>query len=128
GDALQAPRGRLAESGGKIRDDQKVIFFGHAAGLQVVLGDRRELVAQVHLDDLFDVFAEFAKPLVDLLALGPDAAVDDALLVIGDMHEAGEVFAEADGVEDGKGDLPGRRGREEAKDDVVDRADDRAAA
>ena len=90
----------LAEARREIRDDEEVIFLRHAAGLLVVFGDRRVLVAQIHLDDLLDVLAELGEPLLDLVALRPDAAVDEALLVIAKVHEAGEILPEADRVDD----------------------------
>jgi hypothetical protein len=60
-DALQPPRRRLAELRREIGDHQEVIFLGHAARLLVVLGDRRVLVAQVHLDHFFDVLVQLGR-------------------------------------------------------------------
>ena len=93
GDALQPLRRDVAEIGREIGDDEEVIFFGDAAGLLVVFGDGRVLVAQVHLDDLLDVLAQFREALLDLVALRPDAAVDEAFLVIGEVHEPREILA-----------------------------------
>ena len=124
GDALQPARGVLAEAGWEIGDDQEVVFFRDAARLLVVFGDARVLVAQIHLDHLFDVLAEFGETFVDLVALRPDASVDERFLVVGEVHESREILAEADGVDDGESYLARRAGGKEAEDDVVERTDD----
>ncbi len=124
GDALEALGRGIAEVGGEVCDDEEVVFFCDAACLLIVLGDRGVFIAKVHLDDLLDVLIEFGESLLDLVALRPDAAVDEALLVIGEMHEASEVLAEADGINDGEGHLSRRRGGEESEDDVVDGVSD----
>ena len=121
GDALESLRRGLAEACGKIGHDEKVIFFRHAAGLFVVLGDRGVLVPQIHLDDFLDVLVQLAEPLVNLIALRPDAPVDEALLVVRDVHEPGEILPEPDRINDGEAELAGRCGREQAEDDVVQR-------
>ena len=119
GDALEALGGDLAEIRRKIGHNEKMVFLRHASGLFVVFGDRRVLVAQVHLDHFFDVFAQFRQPFLDLVALGPDAAVDQALLVIREVHEPRETFPESHGIDDGETEFSRRRGRQEAQDDVV---------
>ena len=81
---------------------RKAVFFGDGAGLFVVFGDVRELVAQIHLDDLLDVFVEFGEALLDLGGLGPDAAVDERFLVIGEVHQPGEILAEAHRIDEHK--------------------------
>ncbi len=128
GDALQPLHRDLAEVRREVRDDEEVVFFRDAAGLLVVFGDRRVFVAQIHLDDLLDVLAQLGEPLLDLVALRPDAAVDEAFLVVGEVHQAGEVLAEPDRVDDGERELARRRGRKQAEDDVVQRTEHRGAA
>ena len=123
GDAPQALGRGVAEIHREIGDDQEMIFLRDAAGLLVVFGDGRVFVAQIHLDDLFHVLVQLGELFLDLVALRPDAAVDEAVLVIGEVHEAGEVLAEADRVEDGEAELARRRGGEQPENDVVDRAD-----
>ena len=67
--------GGFAEGGGKPGNHQETVFLRDAAGLFVVFRDVRELVAQVHLDDLLDVLVEFGQTFLDLAALRPDAVV-----------------------------------------------------
>ena len=128
GDALQACSSRVTEARGEVGDDEEVILLRHAASLLVVFRDRRILVAQIHLDDLFNVLVHLREPLFDLVALRPDAAVDEAFLIIGDVHEAGEVLTKPDRINDGERDLAGRRGGQQAEDDVVEGVDLRRAA
>ena len=71
-----------------------MIFLRHAARLLIVLGDRRVLVAQIHLDHFLDVLIELREPLLDLALLRPDAAVDQRLLIIGQVHQPGEILPE----------------------------------
>ncbi len=124
GDALEPLRSDITEGGREVGHDEEMIFFGNASGLLVVLGDGFVLVAQVHLDDFLDVLALFGQPFLDLVALGPDAAVDETLLVIAEMHQAGEVLPEAYRIDDGEAELAGRGGRKQAQDDVVQGTDD----
>jgi len=115
--------GEVGEVDGKVGDDEEVIFFGEATCALVVFGEGGVVVAQVHLGDFFDVFVQFGEAIFDLGGLGPDAAVDEAVFVVGQVHEAGEVLSEADGVEDGEGDAAGGRGGEQAEDEVVEGGD-----
>ena len=100
-DSRRFARG-FAEGGGKSGDDEEAVFFRDGAGLFVVFGDVRELVAQIHLDDFFDVVVEFGEALLDLRALGPDAVVDQGFLVIGEMHQPGEILAQPDRIDEHK--------------------------
>ena len=83
---------RRAASGVKfdreVGDDQDAVRLGHLAGLRVVLLDRLELVAQVLLDHVLHVLGQVGQPLLDVLRLGPDAAGDELLVVVGQVHEA----------------------------------------
>jgi hypothetical protein len=124
GDALQALHRHFAEVRRKIRDDEELIFLREATGLGVVFGERRVFVAQIHLRDLLDVFVEVGEALLDLRLLRPDAAVDEALLKIREMHDAGKVLAEADRIKDRERQSSGRRAGEQAQDEIVQRADD----
>ena len=56
-------------------------------------------------------------------AVGPDAAGDQLLVVIGQVHEGGEVLAQADRIEDREADLARRHGREHAQHDGLDGLD-----
>ena len=120
--AHQALGGHVAEVRREVGDHQHVVLFGHAAGLFVVLGDALVLVAQVHLDHLFDVLVELGEALLNLVALGPDTAVDQALFIVRQVHETGEVLAQAHGVDDGEAQLAWRCVGQQAQDDVVERA------
>ena len=104
-DAFEPLHGGLAEVGREVGDDEEVVFFGDDSGLVVVFRDVVEFVAQIHLDDFFDVPAEDAEAFLDLLPLGPDAVVDQAVLVVGEVHQPAEILAEPDGVDDGEGSL-----------------------
>ena len=113
GDAQQAPGGGLAEVHREIGDDQEVVLLRDVARLLVVFGDGGVLVAQIHLDDLLHVLVQVRQPLLDLPGLRPDAAVDELLLVIRQVHDAGEVLAEADGIHDGE--VQPARGRRDSR-------------
>ena len=102
GDGQQALGGGVAEVGGKSGDHEEAVFLRDGAGLLVVFGDVGELVAQIHLDDLFDVLVEFREPFLDLGALGPDPVMDQGFLVIRQVHQAGEFLAEADRIDEQK--------------------------
>ena len=109
GDADQ-PLGRLrGEVGREVGDDQHPVRLGHLAGRPVVLLDGRVLVPQVLLDDAGDVVGQVGEAGFDLPRLGPDLAGDELLVEVGQVHEGGEVLAQADGVEHGEPDLPGRQ-------------------
>ena len=128
GDALEPGGGSFAERGGEIRDDQEMVFLRNAPGLLVVFSDRRVLIAQIHLDHFFDVLAEFRQALFDLVALGPDAAVDEALLVVRELHQPREVFAQPHGIDDRETDLAGRGSGQQPQDRLIECSDDRFAA
>ena len=70
------------------------------SGLQIVFHDALVFVAEVHLDDFFHVLVQFREPGLDVIALGPDLAVDQALLVVGEVHDACEILSKPDGIED----------------------------
>ena len=118
-DAFQPRHCALAESRRQSGDDEEVILLRHAAGLFVVFGDRCVFVAQVHLDDLLDMLVELLKAFFDVIALRPDAAIDQSGLVIGEMHQTGKVLAKADGVDNGEVRLAGRCGLQDAEDEAV---------
>src|SRR5690349_12097578 len=61
GDGEQALASRFAEGGWKTGDDEETIFLGDGTRLFVVFRDVRELVAEIHLDDFFDVLVELRK-------------------------------------------------------------------
>ena len=91
-----------------------MIFLREVAGLRVVFGDGRVVVAEIHLDDFFHVLVQLREPLLNLRRLRPDAAVDAASLVIGEVHQRGEILAEADRVYDRKTQFARRRGGQQA--------------
>src|SRR5678816_345542 len=53
GDSQQASDGTLAEVRGEIGDDNEMIFLSDVPCIDVIIGNRLVLVAQVHLDHLF---------------------------------------------------------------------------
>ena len=99
-----------------------------SAGLFVELCDGRVFVAKVKLGDFFDVLVQLNEPLLDVFGLRPDAAIDQAVLVIGEVHEAGEALAEAHGIQDGKHDATGRRDGEQPQHQVVQRSNGQVAS
>lgn len=118
-DALQALRGGVAEMRRKIRDDKKVIFFRNTSGFFVVFGDRRIFVSQIHLDHFFDMLAKLREPFLDLIALRPDAAIDDAFLIIGKVHQPRKILSKPDRINNREADFSGRRFREKPENNVV---------
>ena len=120
GDAKQSLRRGLAEGGGKSGNHDKAVLFRDGAGMRVVVIEGREFIPEVHLDHLLDVLVQLGQALLDLRGLGPDAAMDQALLIITQMHQAGEIPAEADGIDEGKDGPSGRVRGKQAEDDLVD--------
>ena len=87
----------------------------------VILLDGLELVAQVLLDDVFHVPGQVRQPLLDVRGLGPDAAGDQGLVKVGQVHEGGEVLAQANRIDDGEPHLPGRKGGQVAQHECLQR-------
>ena len=114
-DADQTAQRGLVEIGREVGDDQDAERLGDLAGHRVVLFDRLELVAQVFLDHVLHVLGEIGQPLLDVLRLGPDAVGDQELVVIAQMHERGEVFTQADRIDDRVADLARRHRGEVAQ-------------
>ena len=94
-DALDALHGRLGEIGRKVGHHQHAIRLGHLAGKGVVLLDRVELLAEVHLDDVLHVLGQIGQALLDVDGVGPDAAGHQLLVEVGQVHEGREVVAQA---------------------------------
>ena len=99
---LRRRRASSLKFDGEIGNHQEAIRLGQLAGLGVVIVDGGEFVAQVFLDDRFHVLGQVGQPLLDLIGFGPDAAADEGFVVVGQVHEPGEVLAEADGVDEGE--------------------------
>jgi hypothetical protein len=53
------------------------------------------------------VRGQVGEALVDVRRLGPDTAIDERFLMIGQVHEGGKVFAAPDRVNDGAARLAG---------------------
>ena len=121
---LQTFHGDLAEVRREIRDDEELIFLRETTGLRVVFRKRRVFVSQIHLRDLLDVFVEVGEALLDLRLLRPDAAVDETILEIREVHDAGEVLSEADRIKNRECESSRRCAGEQAQDEIVERADD----
>jgi hypothetical protein len=90
--------------------------------LFVVVVDGRELVAKIFLDDRFHVLGQVAQADVDVLRIGPDAPADKSFVVVGEVHEAGEILPEADGVDDREPHASRRKRGEQPQHDGLDRA------
>ena len=104
---------RVAEVGRKSGDENELILLGDLPRLEVVLGDGRILVAEIHLDDFLHVLVELPEPCLDLGRLRPDAAVDHGILVVRQMHQPGEIPPQPHRIDDGEGDLPRRPARKQ---------------
>ena len=70
------------------------------ARVLVVLLDRFEFVPQIRLKNRLHVAGQIGQPLLDVCGLGPDSACHHQLVIIGQMHESGEILAKSDRVED----------------------------
>ena len=118
GDARQPPGARFGEVRRKIGDDDEPIGLRHF-GDGVVIADRGVFVAEVFLDHHLHLFGDVGEPLLDLLRLGPDAVGDEQFVVIGEMHEARELLAEPQGVDDREPTLPRRNAGGDAEHERV---------
>ena len=70
------------------------------------------------------MFVEVGEALLDLRLLRPDAAVDEAILEIREVHDASEILTKANRINDCESEATGRRAGEQAQDKIVERADD----
>ncbi len=127
-DAGQAADRLFVEVGRKVSDHQEAVWLGQVAGLAVVGVDAVEFVAEVLLDDVLHVAGQLGEAGLDVFGFGPDASADQGLFVIDQVHEAGEVFAQADWVKDRKPHLAGRERREQAQHNDAQGIDGRLAA
>ena len=99
GDAGEPPGTRLGEVGRKVRDADELVGFRDLR-VGVVVADRRVLVAEILLNDDLHLLGDVAELLLDQRRFGPDAAGHQQLVVVGQVHEAGELLAEPEGVDD----------------------------
>ena len=106
GDAREATGAGLGEIRREVADDDEPVGLGHL-GVGVVGTDRGVFVAQILLDHQFHLLGDVGEPLLDLLRLGPDPAGDKELVVIGQMHEAGEVLPQPERIDDREPGLAG---------------------
>ena len=123
GDAQEAADGQITEVDREIGDDQEVIRLGDAARLFVVICDGRVFIPEIELGNLFDMLVQLSEALLDLIGLRPDAAIDEAVFVIREVHEAGEALSEVERIEDREHHPAGRRAREQPQHQVVERSD-----
>ena len=108
---------------GKLAITSTRIGLGHLAREGVVFQDRLELVAEIDLNDVFHVLRQVGQPLLDMVRVGPDAAGDELLVEVGQVHEGGEVLAQADGIENREADFAGRHGSEQSQHRGLQRLD-----
>ena len=106
GDARQPTGAGLGEVGREVADDDEAVGLGDL-GIGVVSADRGVFVAEVFLDHQFHLLGDVGQALLDLLRLGPDSAGDEELVVIGQMHEAGEVLSQSERIDDREPGLAG---------------------
>ena len=107
-DAHQPARGKVGEVGREIRDHEEVVRLSDAPGLLVVFGDCFKLIAQIQLRDFLDVLVQLREALFDVFGLRPDALIDEAILVIRQVHQAGETLPEIKRVENREHHAAGR--------------------
>ena len=65
------------------------------------------------------MFVQIGKALFNLCLLRPDAAVDETILKIREVHDASKVLSQPDRINDCESDPTGRRASEQAQDEVV---------
>ena len=123
GDAQEAADGQITEVDREIGDDQEVIRLGDAARLFVVICNGRVFVAEIELGNLLDMLVQLGEALLEVIRLRPDAAIDEAVFVIREVHEAGEALPEIERVEDSEHHAAGRRAREQPQHQIVERSD-----
>ena len=107
GNADQAAGGGFCEVGREVGHHDKAIRLRHLRIL-VVGTDRCILVAEILLNHKLHLLCDVGEPLLDLRGLSPDATVHQQLVVVSQMHETSEVFAETDWIDDRKPGLAGR--------------------
>src|SRR5207302_10625139 len=100
GDAKEAADSQITEVYRKIGDDQEVIRFGDAARLFVVICNGLVFIPEIELGNLFDMLIQLGEALLDVIGLRPDAAIDEAVFVIREVHKAGEALSAVELVED----------------------------
>ncbi|OPZ96598.1 MAG: hypothetical protein BWY71_01885 [Planctomycetes bacterium ADurb.Bin412] len=98
----------------KIGNNQKAIRFGQFAGLLIIFLNRFELVAQIFLNHILHMLGQIGQLLLNLGGVGPDAPADQGLVIVGGVHEAGEILADADGIKNGKVHPAGRQRSDQA--------------
>ncbi len=97
--------------------------LGHFSCLLVVLLNRLEFVAQIFLEHVFHVLSQICQPLIDVVGLRPDAAVDQQFVVVGQVHEPGEFFSQADRIDHGKTEPSGRQSDQQPQHDQLHQID-----
>src|SRR5262249_20936619 len=115
-DDAHEPANRLGrEVERKVGDHQDAIRLCHLASVDVVLFDRLKLVAEVLLDDVIHVHGQVCHARLDVGSFSPDAAGDQGLVVIGQVHERGEVPSQPHRVDDGEACLARRQTGQQAE-------------
>ena len=114
-DARESSSGFVVEVRGEVRDDEESIRLRDLTRGEVVRVDRFELVPQVLLDHRLHVFGDVGELLFDLARFGPDAFAHQARQFVLEVHEAREVLAEADRIEDRETSLARGHRREDAE-------------
>ena len=59
--------------------------------------------------------------MFDVIGLRPDATIDEAVLVVGEVHQTRKALSEVHRVEDGEHDTTGRRDRKKPEHKIVQR-------
>ena len=119
-DAEQALAGGLAEVDWEIGHHEQLVGLGDASGLCVVVGDGGVLVAQVELGDLLDVLVQIGETLLDVVRLSPDPTIDQAVFVIGQVHQPRKGLSQSDWVQDREQHASRRRAHEQPQDHGVE--------
>ncbi len=125
--ADEAASGFRREIDREVGHHQDAKRLRHLPGLPVVFLQRLVAIAQVFLQDVFHVRGQVGEALVDVGGFGPDAAGDELLLVVGQVHEGGEILAAADRVHDGEAHFARRQPGQEAHHQGLDAGDGLAA-
>ena len=99
-----------------------MIFFRRDSRLGIVISDRLELIAKVHLDDLLHLLVEFSQALLDLAGLRPDPSINRVVFVVSEVHQTGKALTQSRGIDYREIDPTGWTCRQEPENDAVHRA------
>ena len=105
---MQPLHSNLAEVRQEIRDDEELIFSARRPACALYSASDAYSLRRYICVTFSIVLVEITEAVLDLRLLRPDAAVDQALLKIREVHDAGKILAKADGVKNRERQSSGR--------------------